>query len=92
MDICFHLLSDKTEKCDPVVPHKSMETVNGMFPGPRVVAREGDRLVVKVVNHVPNNISIHRYELISVYTDHVLLLYMIVSFTKFLSYGTVFID
>ncbi|KAL3611174.1 hypothetical protein D5086_002194 [Populus alba] len=36
-----------------------METVNGMFVGPRVVAREGDRLVVKVVNHVPNNISIH---------------------------------
>jgi hypothetical protein len=69
-----------------------METVNGMFPGPRVVAREGDRLVVKVVNHVPNNISIHRYELNSVCIDHVLLLYMIVSFTKFLSYGTVFID
>ncbi|XP_061958363.1 laccase-2-like isoform X2 [Populus nigra] len=38
---------------------KSMVTVNGKFPGPRVVAREGDRLVVKVVNHVPNNISIH---------------------------------
>ncbi|KAG6789342.1 hypothetical protein POTOM_005438 [Populus tomentosa] len=38
-----------------------METVNGMFLGPRVVAREGDRLVVKVVNHVPNNISIHRH-------------------------------
>ncbi|XP_040994015.1 laccase-2 [Juglans microcarpa x Juglans regia] len=38
---------------------KSMVTVNGKFPGPRVIAREGDRLVVKVVNHVPNNISIH---------------------------------
>ncbi|XP_011032272.1 PREDICTED: laccase-2-like [Populus euphratica] len=38
---------------------KSMVTVNGKFPGPRVVAREGDRLVVKVVNHVPNNITIH---------------------------------
>ncbi|XP_061368456.1 laccase-2-like [Gastrolobium bilobum] len=38
---------------------KSMITVNGKFPGPRVVAREGDRLLVKVVNHVPNNISIH---------------------------------
>ncbi|KAJ4835861.1 Lactose Permease [Turnera subulata] len=38
---------------------KSMVTVNGRFPGPRVIAREGDRLVVKVVNHVPNNISIH---------------------------------
>ncbi|KAF5446895.1 hypothetical protein F2P56_032491 [Juglans regia] len=38
---------------------KSMVTVNGKFPGPRVFAREGDRLVVKVVNHVPNNITIH---------------------------------
>ncbi|WVZ01141.1 hypothetical protein V8G54_027210 [Vigna mungo] len=38
---------------------KNMLTVNGKFPGPRVIAREGDRLVVKVVNHVPNNITIH---------------------------------
>lgn len=38
---------------------KSLVTVNGKFPGPRVVAREGDRLVVKVVNYVPKNISIH---------------------------------
>ncbi|GLT67026.1 hypothetical protein SLA2020_393610 [Shorea laevis] len=38
---------------------KGIVTVNGMFPGPRVVTREGDRLVVKVVNHVSNNITIH---------------------------------
>ncbi|XP_061369246.1 laccase-17-like [Gastrolobium bilobum] len=38
---------------------KSMVTVNGQFPGPRIVAREGDRLLIKVVNHVHNNISIH---------------------------------
>ncbi|AES79259.1 putative laccase [Medicago truncatula] len=38
---------------------KSMVTVNGQFPGPRIVAREGDRLIIKVVNHVQNNISIH---------------------------------
>ncbi|KAK4270307.1 hypothetical protein QN277_023357 [Acacia crassicarpa] len=38
---------------------KSMVTVNGQFPGPKIVAREGDRLVIKVVNHVHNNISIH---------------------------------
>ncbi|KAD6119803.1 hypothetical protein E3N88_11074 [Mikania micrantha] len=38
---------------------KSVITVNGKFPGPRIIAREGDRLVIKVVNHVPNNISIH---------------------------------
>ncbi|KAM7493518.1 hypothetical protein LguiB_028127 [Lonicera macranthoides] len=38
---------------------KSMVTVNGQFPGPRIVAREGDRLQIKVTNHVSNNISIH---------------------------------
>ncbi|XP_075486449.1 laccase-17-like [Primulina tabacum] len=38
---------------------KSIVTVNGQFPGPRIVAREGDRLLIKVTNHVPNNISIH---------------------------------
>ncbi|CAI9783266.1 unnamed protein product [Fraxinus pennsylvanica] len=38
---------------------KSMVTVNGKFPGPRVVAREGDRLVIKVTNHVSSNITIH---------------------------------
>ncbi|GMI92066.1 laccase 17 [Hibiscus trionum] len=38
---------------------KSIVSVNGQFPGPRIVAREGDQLLIKVVNHVPNNISIH---------------------------------
>ncbi|KAL0309882.1 UNVERIFIED_CONTAM: Laccase-17 [Sesamum radiatum] len=33
---------------------KSMVTVNGKFPGPRIVAREGDRLLIEVVNNVPN--------------------------------------
>ncbi|OIS97985.1 laccase-17 [Nicotiana attenuata] len=37
----------------------SIVTVNGKFPGPRIVTREGDRLLIKVNNHVPNNISIH---------------------------------
>ncbi|KAK7255781.1 hypothetical protein RIF29_29200 [Crotalaria pallida] len=38
---------------------KSIVTVNGQFPGPRVIAREGDRLIIKVVNHVQYNVSIH---------------------------------
>ncbi|KAH7560940.1 hypothetical protein JRO89_XS10G0143500 [Xanthoceras sorbifolium] len=38
---------------------KSLVSVNGQFPGPRIVAREGDRLLIKVVNHIHNNISIH---------------------------------
>ncbi|RWR95399.1 laccase-17 [Cinnamomum micranthum f. kanehirae] len=38
---------------------RSIVTVNGQFPGPRIVAREGDRVVVKVVNQVQNNVTIH---------------------------------
>ncbi|XP_022755701.1 laccase-17-like [Durio zibethinus] len=38
---------------------KSIVSVNGQFPGPRIVAREGDQLLIKVVNHVSKNISIH---------------------------------
>ncbi|KAG9449292.1 hypothetical protein H6P81_009257 [Aristolochia fimbriata] len=38
---------------------KSIVTVNGHFPGPKIVAREGDRVLVRVTNHVPNNVSIH---------------------------------
>ncbi|PON48202.1 Laccase [Parasponia andersonii] len=38
---------------------KRIITVNGKFPGPPIVAREGDRVVVKVVNHVTNNVSLH---------------------------------
>lgn len=38
---------------------KSVVTVNGQFPGPLVTAREGDRLLIRVVNHVSNNITIH---------------------------------
>ncbi|CAN6471726.1 unnamed protein product [Victoria cruziana] len=34
-------------------------TVNGKVPGPKIVTREGDRLVIKVINHVSNNITIH---------------------------------
>lgn len=38
---------------------RTIVTVNGKWPGPPLVAREGDTVLVKVVNHVPNNITIH---------------------------------
>lgn len=38
---------------------KPIVTVNGEFPGPTIKAREGDRLVIKVTNHVKYNVSIH---------------------------------
>ncbi|KAB1220828.1 Laccase-17 [Morella rubra] len=36
-----------------------MVTVNGQFPGPRIVAREGDRLLIEVINNANTNITIH---------------------------------
>ncbi|KAG2592877.1 hypothetical protein PVAP13_5NG584700 [Panicum virgatum] len=38
---------------------KSIVTVNGQFPGPKLVAREADRVVVRVTNHAQHNISLH---------------------------------
>jgi laccase len=38
---------------------KSIVTVNGQFPGPKLVAREGERVVVRVTNHAQHNISLH---------------------------------
>ncbi|PIN02768.1 Laccase [Handroanthus impetiginosus] len=38
---------------------KPIVTVNGNFPGPTIYAREDDTLLIKVVNHVKYNVSIH---------------------------------
>ncbi|KAH9613087.1 hypothetical protein KSS87_001475 [Heliosperma pusillum] len=38
---------------------KPIVTVNGRFPGPTLYAREGDNVLVRVVNHVKYNVSIH---------------------------------
>ncbi|XP_019254607.1 PREDICTED: laccase-4-like isoform X2 [Nicotiana attenuata] len=38
---------------------KPIVTVNGRFPGPTIYAREDDRVLIKVLNHVKYNVSIH---------------------------------
>ncbi|CAK9173593.1 unnamed protein product [Ilex paraguariensis] len=38
---------------------KPIVTVNGKFPGPTLYAREDDTVVVRVVNHVQHNVTIH---------------------------------
>ncbi|XP_010256659.1 PREDICTED: laccase-4 [Nelumbo nucifera] len=38
---------------------KPIVTVNGRFPGPTLYAREDDTVLVKVVNHVQYNVTIH---------------------------------
>lgn len=37
-------------------------TVNGKFPGPTLAVRNGDSLVIKVVNVARYNVSLHWYE------------------------------
>lgn len=38
---------------------KPIVTVNGMFPGPTLYVREGDRVLVNVTNYAQYNMSIH---------------------------------
>ncbi|KAK4481010.1 hypothetical protein RD792_011878, partial [Penstemon davidsonii] len=38
---------------------KPIATINGKFPGPTIYAREDDTVLIKVVNHVKYNVSIH---------------------------------
>ncbi|CAA7392689.1 unnamed protein product [Spirodela intermedia] len=38
---------------------RTIVTVNGLFPGPTINAREGDAVVIRVVNQSPYNMSIH---------------------------------
>ncbi|KAK4789985.1 hypothetical protein SAY86_017289 [Trapa natans] len=38
---------------------KTIVTVNGKFPGPTIYAREDDAVIVKVVNHVNYNMTLH---------------------------------
>lgn len=38
---------------------KPIVTINGKFPGPTLYAREDDTVLVKVVNHVTHNMTIH---------------------------------
>lgn len=55
---CVHaqvVMTNTTKLCSS----KPIVTVNGQFPGPTIVAREDDTVLIKVVNHVKYNVSIH---------------------------------
>ncbi|PIA54708.1 hypothetical protein AQUCO_00900938v1 [Aquilegia coerulea] len=49
----------KLQKITRLCHTKSIVSVNGMLPGPPIIVREGDRVIVKVVNHVQNNVTLH---------------------------------
>ncbi|XP_047074908.1 laccase-4-like [Lolium rigidum] len=38
---------------------KSIATVNGQFPGPEIIANEGDSVHVRVTNNIAHNMTIH---------------------------------
>ncbi|KAJ4704491.1 Laccase [Melia azedarach] len=48
-----------TKNSTKLCSSKPIVTVNGKFPGPTLYAREDDTVLVKVVNHVKYNVSIH---------------------------------
>ncbi|XP_030447585.1 laccase-4-like [Syzygium oleosum] len=52
----FNVVAKRTNR---LCSTKPIVTVNGRFPGPTVYAREDDTVLVKVVNHVSYNVSIH---------------------------------
>ncbi|XP_059660841.1 laccase-4-like [Cornus florida] len=49
------VMANATKLCS----RKPIVTVNGRFPGPTIYAREDDTVLVKVVNHVKYNVSVH---------------------------------
>ncbi|KAL5072853.1 hypothetical protein RYX36_011837 [Vicia faba] len=52
----FHVVAKNTTR---LCSSKSIITVNGKFPGPTLYAREDDTVLVRVVNQVNHNITIH---------------------------------
>ncbi|XP_031498073.1 laccase-17-like [Nymphaea colorata] len=52
----FHI---RTKNMTRLCHTKPVVTVNGKIPGPKITVQEGDRVIVKVVNHARYNITIH---------------------------------
>ncbi|KAI3734947.1 hypothetical protein L6452_14429 [Arctium lappa] len=49
------VMKNMTRLCET----KPVVTINGKFPGPTLYAREDDRVIVRIVNKVQHNITIH---------------------------------
>jgi len=49
----------QTKRDTKLCNSKDIVTINGMFPGPVVYAQEDDRIIVKVTNKTPFNVTIH---------------------------------
>ncbi|GAU44406.1 hypothetical protein TSUD_246320 [Trifolium subterraneum] len=55
----YHQFVVRTKSVKRLCKTRNILTVNGQFPGPTIVARDGDNMVIKVTNAGPYNISIH---------------------------------
>ncbi|BAF11613.1 laccase-10 precursor [Oryza sativa Japonica Group] len=55
----YYTFNVKLQNVTRLCNTRAIPTVNGKFPGPKIVTREGDRVVVKVVNNIKDNITIH---------------------------------
>lgn len=53
------IMQVQTKKVTKLCNSKDIVTINGMFPGPVVYAQEDDRIIVKVTNETPSNVTIH---------------------------------
>ncbi|KAK8464950.1 hypothetical protein PHAVU_010G115300 [Phaseolus vulgaris] len=55
----FYDFKVQTKRDTKLCNSKDIVTINGMFPGPVVYAQEDDRIIVKVTNRTPFNVTIH---------------------------------
>ncbi|MED6168941.1 hypothetical protein PIB30_016424 [Stylosanthes scabra] len=55
----FYDFKVQTKRVTKLCNTKDIVTINGKFPGPVVYAQEDDRIIVKVTNKTPFNITIH---------------------------------
>ncbi|XP_016516200.1 laccase-3-like [Nicotiana tabacum] len=58
-DIHQHEFSVQETRITRLCKTKNIITVNGQFPGPTLTVRNGDKLVVRVVNRARYNVTIH---------------------------------
>ncbi|KAK7389788.1 hypothetical protein VNO78_25082 [Psophocarpus tetragonolobus] len=57
--IKFYDFKVQTKRVTKLCNSKDIVTINGMFPGPIINAQEDDRIIVKVTNMTPFNVTIH---------------------------------
>ncbi|XP_057454848.1 laccase-6 [Lotus japonicus] len=55
----FYDFKVQTKRVTKLCNSNDIVTVNGMLPGPAIYAQEDDRIIVKVTNKTPFNVTIH---------------------------------